>query len=356
MTFQDEFGRLERLLHRLAFHLRLPQAMVADIEDTMFASTMSRIEVDRPVFISGLPRSGTTILLYLLADSGHFATHTYQDMPFVLCPMLWNKFSRRFAVERQPRERAHADGLKISSDSPEAFEEMVWKYFWRDHYRSDRIELWTMDQQNDEFDRFFLNHMTKIIAIRQRDAGQDLRYVSKNNVNIARLGALPGPLRHGTFIIPFRDPVQHAASMLRQHRRFSRLQAESGFARRYMEAIGHHDFGMGLRPIDFGNWLEHAGSPDEIEFWVRYWIAAYRHVLECAGPGAHLVCNEQLTSNPEGTLRRLADVVDVPPDDLLAQAGRLRPVRTHEIGSHHISQSVRNEAERVFRALGAHVE
>ncbi len=38
------------------------------------------------------------------------------------------------------------------------------------------------------------------------------------------------------------------------------MHARDPFARRYMEAIGHYDFGANLRPIDFDGWA--TATPD----------------------------------------------------------------------------------------------
>ena len=47
-----------------------------------------------------------------------------------------------FARQANRQKRAHGDGMLIDFDSPEALEEVLWKTFWRRHYRSDRILPW----------------------------------------------------------------------------------------------------------------------------------------------------------------------------------------------------------------------
>lgn len=338
MIFENQFGRMERLLHRLAFRTGFSQTMMSDFEDRIFAERLASIEIVDPVFISGLPRSGTTILLQLLHRSGHFATHTYQDMPFVLCPLFWNQFSAGFETESEARERAHGDGIEVSSRSPEAFEEVLWKRFWPNHYASDRILPWQPGKEDREFGQFFEKHAKKIIAVRQAGEEAGSRYLSKNNVNIARLAARPGLLSGGIFLLPFREPLQHAASMLSQHRRFSELHEQDRFARRYMEAIGHHDFGLGLRPIDFNGWLTGAGDPDTLDFWVAYWCAAYRFVLANLRAGGHLVPYDRLTSEPATVLASIADAIGLPADDLTSLSGDLRPPRQHDVDAGQLAR------------------
>ncbi len=351
MTFDDRYGWLDRLLHRTAFRAGTAQHALADVEEMMYEDLLADVSVDHPVFITALPRSGTTILLRLLWESGHFASHTYQDMPFVLCPLFWHQYTGQFGVEETTRERAHGDGLDVSETSPEAFEEMVWKHFWPDHYHSDRIRPWTADDQDAEFDTFFEAHMRKIIAVRREAASGRQRYLSKNNLNIARLAAPPSPMRDGTFLVPFREPVQQAASMLRQHERFLELHEEDDFVREYMEAIGHHEFGKGLKPVNFRDWLADAPSPDGLEFWMRYWIAAYRHVLEHADASTLLISYAHLTENPEPALAGLAEATDVPEADLVALSDRLQPPRTHEVNEAALPASLCREASELYDRL-----
>lgn len=353
MRYGDRYGRLDRLFHRIAFAAGHGQRALGELEAVLFGDTLEEIPIDEPVWITALPRAGTTILLNLLWETGRFASHTYRDVPFVLAPMLWARFSRRFRAEDAPRERAHGDGLEISGDSPEAFEEMVWKRFWPEHYREDRIVPWREDERRPEFDAFLETHMRKVIALRREGPSDGRRYLSKDNAHLARLAALPGPLARGRLLVPVREPVQQAASLLRQHHRFLELHAEDPFLRRYMSAIGHHEFGRELKPIDFGGWLADAPHPGSLAFWVGYWVVTHRHVLEHAGPSAVLVSYARLSGEPEAALARLADAVGLPAGELTRLAGRLRPPRTHEVDLAEVPAGLLEEAAYLYGRLEA---
>ncbi len=367
MNFEERYGRVDRLLHDFAFAAGQAQHAMADVEEILYRDTLEGISLEDPVFVTALPRSGTTVLLQLLADSGQFASHTYRDMPFVLCPMLWSRFSSRFAAGEESMERAHGDGLEVSADSPEAFEEMIWKHFWTERYREDRVLPWGPEtEQNAEFDAFLEAHMKKVVALRRQGPEDRRRYVSKNNLNISRLAAPPKPLRTGTVLVPFREPVQQAASMLRQHRRFLRLHEEDDFVRRYMEAIGHHEFGKGLKPVDFGGWLDEVGwrgweaeepppaaDPEGLEFWVRYWVVAYRRVLDEAGDRVSLLSYARLTGEPEEALAGVARVLGDDGAELSSMSDRLRPPRTHEVDLSGVDDGVLREARALHGELDA---
>lgn len=351
MNFEERYGWLDRLLCRIAFRGGTTQRALADVEDLLYDEQLDDISVSDPVFISGLPRAGTTILLRLLWQTDRFATHTYQDMPFLLCPLLWNRFTRQFATDATTRERAHADGLTVSETSPEAFEEMIWKHFWPEAYRGDCIEPWSDNDPNPAFNHFFATHMRKVIAVRSTNGAVDLRYLSKNNLNIARLGALPPPLQQGTFLVPFRAPLQQAASMLQQHERFLSIHEEDDFVREYMEAIGHHEFGKGLRPINFDGWVQEAPDASQLAFWMQYWISAYEYVLDRTDENVVLLSYDRLINEPRSTLARLAEILSVAPGALTDQADQLRPPRAHDVDTDAIPSDLHQRATALHNTL-----
>ena len=351
MSFDNTYGAVDKLLHRLAFATGHAQIGAADLESKLFRRELEPIELVDPVFVTALPRAGTTILLEILARTPTFATHTYRDMPFVLTPMLWNKFSAPFRKPGEPRERAHADGIQISLDSPEAFEEVVWKAFWPDRYRAASIEPWA-DCSNGEFAEFLASHMQKVVALRARDEPTVSRYASKNNLNIARIPALWDAVPDAIVVVPFRDPLQHAASLLRQHQRFTKLHAEDRFASRYMAGIGHFDFGEHLKPVDFGGWLADRRDLDTmcLAFWVEYWRAVYRHVLQHAGAERlHVVGFEVLGAAPD--LGPLATRLGVQPRELRDRAHVLKPAKRHEVDTAGIASDLLEETAAMYAEL-----
>jgi hypothetical protein len=357
MNVGDRYGTMGRLLHRIAFRVGTAQHALSDVEETLYADRIDGVTADDPVFITSLPRSGTTILLKLLWQTGRFASHTYRDMPFVLCPLIWSRYTGQFAGEIEPTERAHGDGLEVSGESPEAFEEMIWKHFWPEHYSEDHIRPWSPGNENVEFNSFFQAHMRKVIALRTKEEGgekipEGRRYLSKNNLNIARLAARPEPLAKGTMLIPFRDPVQQAASMSRQHERFLQIHEEDDFVREYMEAIGHHEFGKGLKPVNFDGWLgEEPGSPKDLSFWLQYWTVAYQFILSHADESDVLVSYTRLTKESETALSRLADALGLTTNVLAPLATELRPPRSHSTDEESLPDPLLREARETYRRL-----
>ena len=305
------YSRLDRVLHKMAFSGIELQKALADIEDRTHAARMREADESRPVFITALPRAGTTLLLQFVAKLPGFVSHTYRSMPFVLCPLLWESISRGFRRPAQPGERTHGDGMAVGYDSPEAFEEVIWKAFWPGKYHGDRIDLWGAADRNEEFERFFHNHMKKLIVLGSGPGSGSVRYVSKNNANIARIPLIRVLFPDAVLLVPFRDPVNQAASLLRQHRRFLEIHRKDAFARHYMEAIGHFEFGAGLRRISFPESPAAlpASDPVHAQFWLAYWISAYGYLANLRERAVRFIDFDEMCRNPIPAMRAIENAL-----------------------------------------------
>jgi sulfotransferase family protein len=347
----ERYSAVDRQLHRLAFATADMQVELAALEDIIYRKSLANTPVNRPVFITGLPRAGTTLLLQLTSALDGFASHSYRDMPFVLLPMLWNSFSRGFRQDAPPTERAHGDGMLVDLDSAEAFEEMLWRVKWPEHYAPDRIVPWHAHDDPEPAEAI-TSHMRKVIRLRQRRQDVVPRYLSKNNGNIARTEYLRSCWPEAVIIVPVREPVQHATSLLRQHQRFLELHGRDGFSREYMQGIGHFDFGANLRPIDFAGWLSTArhADPLTIGFWLEYWTAAYGWLDDHAAT-LHFLPYEHFCADPDRGLRWLADVLEIEDRQGLTtdRAIRLAPPRPVDLTG--VASSALTSANEIYRTL-----
>lgn len=342
----------DQLVHRLAFSTPRIQRAVAGLEDRLLSARLAAFDDSRPVFITALPRAGTTLLLECCARVPELASHCYRDMPFLLCPVAWGAFARPFRRRSRARERAHGDGMLIDFDSPEAFEEMVWKAFWPRHYLSDRVVPWTAEMRDAPFEAFLRSHMRKIVLLR-RGRNAVARYVSKNNLNIARLDLLKALFPDGVIVIPFREPLQHAASLLRQHRNFLALHATDPFAAEYMREIGHFDFGENLRPIDFDRWRDDGtADPLTLAFWLEYWAVAYSHILRRHARRVRLVDYDALAARPAEGLTKLGRAIGLrQPASLLAAAPQIAPQRRHVVDTSGVPPSLLAKVDALYSEL-----
>jgi hypothetical protein len=318
-----------------ALVLRHPAAcrVLSQWETSLLAKQLSNIKIDRPVFITGLARAGTTILLRKICELGEFAAHQYADLPFLFTPYAWAMLRRLAPAPRQaPRERMHKDGIMITTESPEAMEEVLWMAFFPQLHDPAVSNVLDQRIQRPEFESFFADHIRKLILAR---SGQ--RYVSKNNYNVTRLGYLARIFPDARFLLPIRAPMAHVASLMKQQALFCKVERENAAARRHLQLIGHYEFGLDRRPI---NPADNAGVAsvedcwrrgDEARGWARYWALIYRHIADQLGADAALaqrclvVRYEELCDRAAETMAAVCAHIGVPAERTELAAGLHQP-------------------------------
>jgi hypothetical protein len=313
-----------RLMHRVA--LASPAILRATLQIEEARLGAIRFDPDRmaPVFVCGLARSGSTLLLNALTATGAFSTSTYRHMPFVLAPSLWAGATARHRAAALASERAHGDGMRHSYDSEEAFEEVFWRAV---HGNPTSATLpWNAEvpaEAQAQFRRFMLSVV---------QAGTGARYLSKNNTNVTRIPALLRAAPTARIVVPFRDPLGFAGSTLAQHRKFLDEAARDRFAATYMGWLGHHEFGPGFKPFAAPG----VSAPDNIAdgvtagWLVAYWHAVYAAVAALDDPRIVLFDYDAFCRAPAARLAALGRVLDlgvapVPPD-------AVHPPRQRDLG------------------------
>jgi len=264
----SDYSLAAKALHHMALGTRAFGRLAFDLERSIFLNSSPRSPLGPHVFVVGLARAGTTILMRALYGSGQFASLTYEDMPFVLCPNMWSRFSRSSVRTRPAQERAHGDGIFVDVSSPEALDEVFWRVFAREPYiKDDGLYPYAPCRETVASFREYIR-----LVMRRR---QKTRYLSKNNNNILRIQTLWDGFPDAVFLLPIREPVSHAQSLLAQHRRF--LDADR-FTVAYMGWLGHHEFGKTHRPFVLGPKLARGSDPSELDYWVEQWIQCYSYL------------------------------------------------------------------------------
>ena len=273
----NNYSALQRFLHRTVLSSQLIREIMFDVEQSIFLKKDDNFD-DNHVFVAGLARSGTTILLNAIYQSNQFASLTYDDMPFILAPNFWAKISSRKS-HGELQERAHGDGIRVSTNSPEAFEEVFWKTF---------IDNSIID------DELFIKFISLILKKNNKT-----RYLSKNNQNIRRLDLISEIFPRSKILIPFRDPLQQSLSLFSQHVKFIKEQSEDSFVQNYMNWIGHSEFGLDYKMIYSSNLR--FPHDKELNHWLEQWYLTYRHVLELSSKRSELfiIGYESLCTNPK---------------------------------------------------------
>jgi hypothetical protein len=266
------------ILLRLASSAAGMLQSLGDLESAALRRRIDAVPIESPIFLTGLARSGTTILLEELSKVAGIGTHRYRDFPFLMTPWFWNGFLNLFRVSQQAVERPHKDRIQITAESPEAFEEPIWHFFFPHLHSDGALHRLAGDRRFDEFESFFKDHIRKILLVRRQQ-----RYLSKENYNVVRIEYLANVFPDARFIVPIRHPFTHVESLVRQHALFCDYARGDARVPRYLAAAGHYEFGPQRVPIR----LSHTAGDRIRAAWERgeddagyaiQWAEIYRFV------------------------------------------------------------------------------
>jgi hypothetical protein len=217
------------------------------LESSLLAEDMRRVAVRMPLYVCGLARSGSTLLHEVVSSHPGVATHRMKDYPMLFTPYWWRRATANLRPP-PPRERAHRDGVMITTESPDALEEMLWMAFFPRCHDPSVCGVLGPGDRHPAFEAFYDAHLRKLLL-----AERATRYAAKANYHVARLGYLARLYPDARFIIPVRAPAGHIASLLRQHRWFSEGQRKHPRALTYFRQSGHFEFGLDRRPMHLGD-------------------------------------------------------------------------------------------------------
>jgi hypothetical protein len=179
--------------------------LLGELESDALARRLEKVAIERPVFVTGLARAGTTMMLNVLSQAEGVATHRYRDFPFLFTPVAWNWFQDRLGGGAgEEVERPHRDRIRITKESAEAFEEPLWQAYFPWTHDPARCHVVDARTKHPEFEAAFRAHLRKILWLRS-----GTRYVSKGNYNVGRVGYLARLFPDARFVVPVRHPVAH---------------------------------------------------------------------------------------------------------------------------------------------------
>ena len=282
----NNYSRLQQLLHIFALSSKFIRTVTFDLENLL---TRPNHKIDNHVFISGLARSGSTILLNAIFKSNKFSSLLYKDMPFILAPNLWSMLSP-INNNISSVERSHGDGIMISLNSPEAFEEVFWK---------------TIGDKSVDSEEKFKSYVNLI-----NHKYQQHRYLSKNNQNIRRISLINNIFPKSKILIPFRNPIQQANSLLNQHKKFIKASKKDKFVSDYMNLIGHTEFGPKYIPL-YRNQIKFDNDM-ELNHWIEQWYLVYKNSLSAfeLNNSVKFICYEELCKSKK-YWSNILDILDI---------------------------------------------
>ncbi|EEB77538.1 hypothetical protein GPB2148_1271 [marine gamma proteobacterium HTCC2148] len=297
----------------LFHHTRRLWRWLARIESGIFREDIDKQSITAPIYIAGIARSGSTILLEMLNQHPHLACHRYSDFPNFYTP-YWNNWlhQRTLNTGGTPKERSHSDRILITRDSPEAIEEAIWMEFFPHCHSLETTQVLGAEGINKDFESFYREHIAKLLLVRNRK-----RYLTKGNYNLTRLGYIHKLFPDARFLMPVRHPVNHIASMMKQDRLFCEGLKNNPRSQAYLGWAGHFEFGPDKRFINLGNRkltediLERWAAGDMVEGWALHWKSLYEFALNQQKTDTNLsaatllVRYEDLCNNSEATIEKI---------------------------------------------------
>ncbi len=319
-----DYGALDKALHYLALNFPAISEASFEINKSVTKADISPDHNSKHVYVSGLARAGTTILMRNLYHTGAFCSLSYRDMPFVLAPNLWERVTRLSVKNTLSQERSHGDGIMVDFDSPEALEEVFWRIFCgKEYIKENGLYCHLVDDKT-------IATYREYIALILFQHGKK-RYLAKNNNNVLRLDSIVSAFPNVVILIPFRDPVAQAESLLKQHHRFLKIQDSDRFSLKYMNWLVHHEFGanhLSMMPDKFPTASNHF---EHIEYWLSQWCAVYRNMIDLITrypENCYPFCYERFCQSPDQVWKKLVNLLALDADTRLSDPIR-QSANTH---------------------------
>ena len=297
--------------------------VVHTVETFQLKKKVENTNIDRPIFITGLARAGTTITLEMLNKHPNVAAHRYLHMVLPYTPH-WTQNIANYVpiIMKTPVERVHKDRIAVTRDSPEAVEEIFWQKYFPNTHDEKSSNILDKTVINPQFEAFYREHLKKLLINRKVT-----RYLAKNNYNIARMEYLQKLFPDVKFIIIVRNPFDHIASLAKQDGVLKELEHDDPRLLDWTKIIGHREFGTAKVCINFNNlkiiqrirslWKNKATC---MEGWAIYWAETYSYIHRTLRKNPNLakasllVRYEDLCDQSEMTIDQIIKHIEVDPE------------------------------------------
>ena len=285
---------------------------LGDLESWFLKTEIQDTKVDAPVYISSLARSGTTIITEILSQHDNVCSHTYGDFPAIFTP-YWNNWlrHRQKFLSGKKTERAHQDRIMINNDSADAFEEVIWMYFYPKLHQS-KIVNELIVENDSSFVEYYIQHIKKHLLVKNKS-----KYIAKANYNINRIKEILKIFPDAKFIIPIRHPINHIASLMKQHEIYKKAAKNNSRIDNQLAASGHFEFGNLRQVINMGDaqytkkvidlWEQNL----DIKGWAHYWQGLFNAVMKLKRQSKQLnnaikiIKYEDLCLHTKDTIRKI---------------------------------------------------
>jgi len=268
-------------------------------------------EIYKPIFITGLARSGTTIISHILNNHSNTGSFLYKDVPFFHTPYFWSFFSKLFYFGISKKKRPHGDDISIDPNSPDPFEEFFWKNNL-ENYLNKKSQYLNKKYKNLLLERKLKENISKILFVR----GSKERYISKNNYNITRLEYIFKIFPDAKAIICIRNPIESINSLTRVHQKFLNYCKKNEYLVNQLNFLSHYEFGPNRKPICINNNIYNKinyewDKGNQEKGYLLQWIDIYTFVLKKYLSNKNLkkkffiLDNDELIKNPINTIKKI---------------------------------------------------
>ena len=273
---------------------------LSQLEDLMIGNKeINYLDFDKKcIFVSGMPRSGTTILTHIISNFNDVGSFNYSDLPFIKIPFIWSKINWLYYFKNKSSERVHGDGLKINLLSPDAFEELIWSENLPNYENENFSAILDSNYENKELEKELARSINKILLIRKKKI-----YLSKGNYNIFRIKYINKILKNSFFLICVRNPVDVIQSSIRVHKKFLEIGEGNNKFTDEMNELCHFEFGKNRKDPFKNNFHK-----NEVKYYENQWLQMHKFILDDYAKlkNVFLVDFDKLVLNPEQSISNIA--------------------------------------------------
>ena len=277
---------------------------LSQLEDLMIGNKeLNYLDLDKKcIFVSGMPRSGTTILTHIISNFNDIGSFNYSDLPFTKIPFIWSKINWLYYLKNKSSERVHGDGLKINLFSPDAFEELIWSENLSNYENENFSTILDSNYENKKLEKELARSINKILLIRKKKT-----YLSKGNYNIFRIKYIRKILKNSFFLICIRNPLDVIKSSIRVHKKFLEIGEVNKKFTDEMNELCHFEFGKNRKDPFRNNFHK-----DEAKYYENQWLQMHKFILDDYTnlKNVFLVDFDKLVYNPEQSIANIASKIE----------------------------------------------
>ncbi|MCG3220983.1 MAG: sulfotransferase, partial [Candidatus Heimdallarchaeota archaeon] len=292
---------------------------LSDWESKRLRKKTKQVVIERPIYVLGLARAGTTVTVEMLGKHPDVAYHKYLHLVNPYIPHWIQKIANVLPIFKKPVERLHKDKLLVNRDSPEAVEESYWIRFFDSIKKEKTSDILDKNIVNPEFEKYYVEIIKKLL-VNQKSS----RYITKNNYIISRMEYIKKIFSDAKFILMTRHPINHIASLVKQDKVLKELEIDDERLLDWTKIMGHREFGTAKICINLDNlstiekirklWLD---KNTHVEGWAIYWASIHQYILDLLHKNNELADStmllryEDLTDESEAYINKILEHTEI---------------------------------------------